>query len=167
MTTYLPTDSENRPGGRVSRSHRAGLRHSACLSAPSFPRLEGGHGAILVPLILWLDFRLGDTPVDLHRRFLPHLVSNMGVGVQRGGAGHMAQDGGQRLNVHSVGQGVGGEGMPQIVEPDPLTSGVIQDPVQAQVDGRRAHRRVLFLGRREHPSGIHSGLVLPHLFTAL
>ena len=80
LTTYLPTASENRPGGRVSRSHRAGLRHSACLSAPSFPRLEGGHGAILVPLILWLDFRLGDTPVDLHRRFLPHLVSNMGVG---------------------------------------------------------------------------------------
>ena len=36
----------------------------------------------------------------------------MGVGVQRGRAGHMAQDGGQRLDVHPVGQGVGGEGVP-------------------------------------------------------
>ena len=36
----------------------------------------------------------------------------MGVGVQRGGRGDMAQDGGQRLNVHPVGEGIGGEGVP-------------------------------------------------------
>ena len=49
----------------------------------------------------------------------------MGVGVQRGGTGHMAQDGREGLNVHPVGQGVGGEGVPQIVEPNSFTPGVV------------------------------------------
>lgn len=40
----------------------------------------------------------------------------MGVSVQRGGAGHMAQDSGQRLDVHPIGQGVGGEGVTKLVE---------------------------------------------------
>ena len=93
------------PGGPV-------LCHSTCLSAPSLPRLEGGHGALLGIFLLWFDFRLGDTLVDFHRRPLSHLVGYMGVGVQRGRAGHMAQDGGQRLDVHPVGQGVSSEGVP-------------------------------------------------------
>ena len=88
---------------------------SACLSAPPFPCLEGGHCSLFRLFFLLCNLRLGDALVDLHRRFLPHLVSDMGVGIQRGGAGHMAQDGGQRLNIHSIGQGVGGEGMAQIV----------------------------------------------------
>ena len=111
LTTYLPTDSENRPAvGFFSR--RASLRHSACLSAPPFPRLEGGHGALFWFLLLRIDFHLGEALVDLYRCPLPHLVGDMGVGVQRGGTGHMAQDGREGLNVHPVGQGVGGEGVP-------------------------------------------------------
>lgn len=93
------------PAGRLACT-------SACLPAPPFSRLEGGHGALPGLLLLWFDFRLGDAQVDFHRRSLPHLVGDMGVGVQRGSAGHMAQDGGQRLDVHPVGQGIGGEGMP-------------------------------------------------------
>ena len=109
LTTYLPTDSENRPAvGFFSR--RASLRHSACLSAPPLPCLEGGHRSLFRLFLLLRDLCLGDAPVDLHRRLLPHLVGDMGVGVQRGGAGHMAQDGGQRLDVHPIGQGGGGEG---------------------------------------------------------
>ena len=34
----------------------------------------------------------GDGPVDLVRRLLPHFVGDMGVHVQRGGTGHMADD---------------------------------------------------------------------------
>ena len=114
LTTYLPTDSENRPAvGFFSR--RASLRHSACLSAPPFPRLEGGHGALFWFLLLRFDFHLSDALVDLYRCPLPHLVGDMGVGVQCGGTGHMAQDGREGLNVHPVGQGVGGEGVPQIL----------------------------------------------------
>ena len=96
------------PGGPV-------LCHSTCLSAPSLPRLEGGHGALLGLSLLWFDFRLGDTLADFHRRPLSHLVGDMGVGVQCGGTGHMAQDVREGLNVHPVGQGVGGEGVPQIL----------------------------------------------------
>ena len=41
-------------------------------------------------------FRFGssDSPVDLIRRALPHGVSDVGVDVQSGGAGDMANDGG-------------------------------------------------------------------------
>ena len=34
----------------------------------------------------------GDGPVDFVRRLLPHFVGDMGVHVQRGGTGHMADD---------------------------------------------------------------------------
>ena len=36
----------------------------------------------------------------------------MGVGVQREGRIGVAQDAGQRLGVHTAGEGMGGEGMP-------------------------------------------------------
>lgn len=72
-------------------------------------------------MLLWfltrrLDFCLGNALVDLFRRPLPHLIGDMGVGVQRSGAGYMVQDGGQRFDIHPVCQGVGGEGMPKLVE---------------------------------------------------
>ena len=51
-------------------------------------------------------------PVDLVRRALPHGIGDVGVGVQGGGAGHMADNGAQRLDVHAVFQGGGGEGVP-------------------------------------------------------
>ena len=100
---------------------------SAGLSAPSFSCLEGGHRSLFRLLLLLRDLRLGDAEVYLHRRPLPHLIRDMGVGVQRGGAGYMAQDGGQGLHIHSVGQSVGCECMPQIMEPDPLAPGMVQE----------------------------------------
>ena len=36
----------------------------------------------------------------------------MGIGVQREGRIGVAQDAGQRLGVHTAGEGMGGEGMP-------------------------------------------------------
>ena len=42
----------------------------------------------------------------------------MGVGVQREGGVGVAQDAGQRFGVHTAGEGMGGEGMTQIVEAD-------------------------------------------------
>ena len=98
---------------------------SACHSAPSLSCLEGGHRSLFRLFLLLRDHCLGDAPVDFHRRLLSHLISDMGVGVQRGRAGHMAQDGGQRLDVHPVGQGVGCKSMPQIVEPNPIASRMV------------------------------------------
>ena len=44
----------------------------------------------------------------------------MGVDVQRGAAGHMADDRRKSLHIHAVFQGGSGESMPQIVEPEVL-----------------------------------------------
>ena len=41
----------------------------------------------------------------------------MGIGVQREGCIGVAQDAGQGFGVYTAGEGVGGEGVPQIVEP--------------------------------------------------
>ena len=77
-----------------------------------------------------LYFHLCDAPVDFHRRFLPHLISDMGVSVQGGRTGYMAKDGGQRLDVHPVGQSIGCESMPEIMEPYRFTPRMIQYPAK-------------------------------------
>ena len=60
--------------------------------------------------------------VDADGGLLPHVVGDMGVDIQRGAAGHMADDGGQRLDVHPMLQSVGGEHMSQIMEAHLLAS---------------------------------------------
>lgn len=42
----------------------------------------------------------------------------MGVGVQREGGIGVAQDSGEGLSIYTAGQSMGGEGVPQIMEPD-------------------------------------------------
>ena len=49
----------------------------------------------------------------------------------------MADDGGQRLDVHAVFQRVGGEGMPQVVKADVLAVRPIQNLGQLLPDGGR------------------------------
>ena len=49
----------------------------------------------------------------------------MGVDIQRGAAGHMADDSGERLYIHPVLQGGSGEGMPQIMEANMLALGAL------------------------------------------
>ena len=123
---------------------------STGLSAPAFSGLEGGHSP------LWLDsgcdllhLRLCDALVDLHRCPLAHLVGDMRVGVHGGGAGYMAQDGGQRLDVHSMGQGIGCESMAQIVKANLLTSRMLQQCVKPSADCRGDNRQIVLLGRGE------------------
>lgn len=65
----------------------------------------------------------------------------------------MPQDGGQRLDVHSVGEGIGGKGVPHIMKAHPLTARVVQQPVQPLAHHRWEQRRVLLLGGRKQPSG--------------
>ena len=77
-----------------------------------------------------------------------HLVGDMRVGVQGGGAGHMAQDGGQRLDVHSMGQGIGCESMAQIVKANVLTSRMLQQCVKPSADCRGDNRQIVLLGAR-------------------
>ena len=55
-----------------------------------------------------------------------HIAGNMGVGVQREAGFCVAQNTGEGLGVHPSGQGVCGEGVPEIVEADIGQSGFFQ-----------------------------------------
>lgn len=57
---------------------------------------------------------------DLRRSIPLHVRGHMGVGIQSEPCAEVAQDAGQGLDVHAVLDGEGGEGVPQIVEPDLL-----------------------------------------------
>ena len=77
----------------------------------------------------------------------------MSVDVQRGAAGHMADDRGKGLHIHAVLQGGSGEGMPQIVEPKSLAVSPFQYGGQPLPDSGGVHRGIFFLGRGEHSPG--------------
>lgn len=48
----------------------------------------------------------------------PHIAGDMGVGVQCEAGFCVSQDTGERLGIHPSGQGVCGEGVPEIEEAD-------------------------------------------------
>ena len=73
----------------------------------------------------------------------------------------MPQDSRQGLDIHSVGQGVRGECVSEIVEAYPLASGMVQNPMQPLMHHRGTQGHILFLRRWEQPSGIYSGSVFP------
>ena len=126
----------------------------------SLTGLEGtGDGFLGHELLSGFRFGSPDPPVDFVRRALPHGVGDVGVGVQGGGAGHMADDGAQGLDVHAMLQGGGGEGVPQIMEPQALALRPFQHRLEPLSDGGRVQRRVLFYRGGEHPSGVDSFLV--------
>ena len=82
-----------------------GLAQIAAPPVPAFPSLwlEAGH--CMADLCLGHICRwglLGNALVDLHRRRFLHIVSNMGIAVQGRGAGYMAYNGGQGLDVHPL-----------------------------------------------------------------
>ena len=98
----------------------------------------------LLPFFLWLGF--ADTPVDLVCRTLLHGVGDVGITVQRGATGHMADDGAQRFYIHPVFQGGCGECVPEIVEPEALTLRPFQHRLEALPDGGRVHGGVCLHG---------------------
>ena len=67
----------------------------------------------------------------------------------------MADDGGQRFDVHAVFQGGGSEGMPQIMEPQAPALRPLQYRLEPLSDGGRVQRGVLFHRGGEHPSGVN------------
>ena len=57
-------------------------------------------------------------PPTMPQACLLHIRCDMGVGVQREGGVGVAQDAGQCFGVHTAGEGMGGEGMSQIMKAD-------------------------------------------------
>ena len=71
----------------------------------------------------------------------------------------MADDGAQGLDVHAVFQGGGGEGVPQIVEPQMPALRSLQHCLEPLSDGGWVHRGVFLDGGGEHPAGVDGFLV--------
>ena len=123
--------------------------------------LEVRHGGLW--RIGWgflLCFHLSDTLVDTCGGGLTHIVGDVGVDIQRGRGGHMADDGGKGLNIHAVFQSCCGESMPQVVEAYLLALGVFQDDMQAAANRGRVQGRIRLDRGREHPAGMNGLLVL-------
>ena len=59
----------------------------------------------------------------------------MGVGIQRKGRLRVAQNSGQGLGIDSAGQGMGGEGMTQVMEPNVGQASGVQQGLQVTVCG--------------------------------
>ena len=75
----------------------------------------------------------------------------MGVGVQREGRIGVAQDSGQRLSIYAAGEGMGGEGVAQVVEADTGQPRPPEQRLHVEV-GRAGVDRILRLHRvREYP----------------
>ena len=69
----------------------------------------------------------------------------MGVDIQGGSTGHMADNGRQGLDVHAMLQRVGGKGVAQIVKPQMLTPRPFQHSGQLFPHRRRVQGRIRFL----------------------
>ena len=95
---------------------------------------------------------LADLAVDLCRRLALHGVGDVGIDVQGGGRGDVADDGGQGLHIHTVLQCHGGEGMAQVMEANFFALGTLQRPLHPAADEVGRQRTILLHRRREHPS---------------
>ena len=82
-----------------------------------------------------------------------HIRSHMGIGVQRKRCVGVAQDARQGLGIHAAGEGMGGKGMPQIVETDAGQTCPFQQGFHVVIGGAGGHGKFRFNGVREYPLG--------------
>lgn len=74
-----------------------------CFAPLAFVGLKGAGGGLsecCSGFYLWNSFN--NALVNFCRRHLAHLIGDMGVDVQRGVAGHVPNDSGECLGVHSM-----------------------------------------------------------------
>lgn len=95
-----------------------------------------------------------------HARCLAlHVRGDMGVGVQGEGCVGVPQDAGQGLGIHAAGQGMGGEGMPQVVETDRRKLRISEQGLQPTVRRAGGHGQLRLGGVAEDPVAV--GFLLP------
>ena len=82
--------------------------------------------------LLCLRIGFANTLIYLHCRSSSHFIGNMGVDVQRGAAGNVANNGGQGLNIHPMFQGSGRKCVPLWHNKDKS-----ENPCVARVKGDR------------------------------
>ena len=137
-----------RPGGRVAPLKKMVVEFrdapGSRLSGAPGHRLEVNEGILL---LLWSILRhlVAQATVDLGGGFTEHIAGDVGINVQRGRRRHMAQHGGEGLDVHAVFQGHGGEGVAQIVEADLLAPGPLQNDLEPPEHRARCQRQIWVL----------------------
>ena len=89
----------------------------------------------------------------------------MGIGVQGEACGEVTQHAGHRLDIHSVLEGDGGEGVAEIVESDLRDASPLQHPLQHVVHTIRGDGAAV--GRGEHILVIGLALLFPQDFDCL
>ena len=72
--------------------------------------------------------------VNVQGSLSTHLVGDVGIGIQRGLCGDVANDGGQGFDIHPVLQEHGGEGVPEVVEAYLAASCPFQNHLQPLAD---------------------------------
>ena len=131
---------------------------SAWFSGAPHDRLEVGKRICLRRV---LRYRIAQATVDLGGSFTQHIAGDVGVDVQGGGRRHMAQHGGECLDVHAVLQRHGSEGMAQIVKSDLLAPSPLQNDMEPPEHGARCERHIQILRRGEQPPRLCRLSVLP------
>ena len=104
---------------------------------------------------------VAEAAVDFGRGLTLHLAGDVGVDVQGRGRRHVPQHGGEGLDVHTVLQRHGSEGVPQVMEAHLLAPGPLQNAVEPSGRLARRERRILFHRGGEQPAGVRRLLVFP------
>lgn len=87
--------------------------------------------------------------------FILLLAGGVGVGAEGEPGVVVPQHGRDRLDVHAVLEGQGGEGVPEIVEPEMLQAGILEDALVQCGDGIRAvHGQVREEGKSQGVLGV-------------
>ena len=137
-----------RPGGRVAPLKEMAVEFrdapGSRLSGAPGHRLKVGEG-ILRRLWGFRRHLVAQATVNLGGGFTEHIAGDVRINVQRGRRRHMAQHGGEGLDVHAVFQGHGGEGVAQIVEADLLTPGPLQNDLEPPKHRARRQRQIWVL----------------------
>ena len=89
----------------------------------------------------------------------------MGIGVQGEACGEVTQHAGHRLDVHTVLQGDGCEGVAEVMKSDLRNASSLQNPLQHIVHTVRGDRAAV--GRGKHILVIGLSLLLPQDFNGL
>ena len=95
---------------------------------------------------------IAQAPIDFGGGFAEHIASDVRINVQRCSRRHMAQHGGECLDVHAVFQCHGGESMAQIMKSDLLAPGPLQNDMESTEHGARCERHIQILRRGEQPA---------------
>lgn len=152
------------PGGRVAALEEVvvdlGDAASSRLAGAPHNRLEVGE-RILRRLRRVFRHLIAQATVDFCSGFVEHIAGDVGVDIQCCSRRHVAQHGGEGLDVHAIFQCHGGKGMTQIVKSDLLAPSPLQNDMEPPEHGTGCERHIQILWGWKQPPGLCRLSVFP------